>query len=89
MKKSYIAPESKLITISVSENIAISAGASEVGGAAIITFTEILENCRDLYTNLIAVTTTGTEFIDYYDNLTQLVEQTGNYKAWFDCFKRK
>ncbi|MBQ8783265.1 MAG: hypothetical protein IJZ57_05790 [Clostridia bacterium] len=89
MKKNYIAPESKLITISVSENIAISGGVSEVGGAAIITFTEGFDGCRELYTDLIGVQTTGTNFIDYYDELQRLVGETGNYKAWFDCFKRK
>ena len=88
MKKNYITPESKLITISVSENIAISGGVAEVGGAAVIQFTEAFDGCRELYTDLIGVTTNGTEFIDYYDNLLQLVEETGNYKAWFDCFRR-
>ncbi len=89
MKKDYIVPESKLIAISVSENIAISGGVSEVGGAAIITFTEVLDGCRSLYTDLIEVKTNGPDFIDYYDELQRLVGETGNYKAWFDCFKRK
>lgn len=89
MKKDYIVPESRLIAISVNENIAVSGGISEVGGAAIITFTEIFDGCRELYTNLISVKTNGTEFIDYYDDLEQQVNDTKVFQAWFDCFKRK
>lgn len=89
MKKSYIAPESRLITISMAENIAYSSGVDEVGGTISILFTESIDGCRDKYTDLIGVTTSGTDFLDYYEDLNRLVNETKLYQAWFDCFKRR
>ena len=89
MKKSYVAPESRLITVSLAENIAYSSGIDEVGGTITIMFTEGFDGCRSRYTDLIDVKTTGTDFMDYYVDLEQLVRDTGIYQAWFDCFRKR
>lgn len=89
MKKSYVAPESRLITISLDENIAYSSGVDEVGGTISILFTDEIDGCRGKYTDLIEVKTAGTDFLDYYDDFNNLVASTQNFMAWFNCFKRK
>ncbi len=89
MKKSYVVPESRLIAVSLAENIAYSTGVDEVGGTISIMFTEGFDGCREKYTDLIGVRTTGTDFMDYYADLEQLVRETGKYQAWFDCFKKR
>ncbi len=89
MKKSYIAPESRLITVSLAENIAYSSGVDEVGGTISILFTDGMDGCRGKYTDLIEVKTTGTDFLDYYEDLNTLVNETKIYQAWFDCFRRR
>lgn len=89
MKKKYVVPESKLIAINIEESIAVSGGVDEVGGMAVIQFTEMLDGCRKYYTGLAEVKTSGTDFLDYYDDFNNLVAQTQNFMAWFNCFKRK
>ncbi len=89
MKKSYIAPESRLIKVSLAENIAYSSGVDEVGGTISILFTDRIDGCRGKYTDLIEVKTTGTDFLDYYEDLNTLVNETKIYQAWFDCFRRR
>ena len=70
-------------------NTAVSGGVDEVGGMAVIQFTDMLDGCRKYYTGLAEVKTTGTDFLDYYDDFNNLVAQTQNFMAWFNCFKRK
>lgn len=89
MKKNYVVPESKLIAVNMSERIAVSGGVSEVGGFAVIQFTQNFDGCRDLYTGLAQVTTNGTDFVDYYNDLMHQVETTLNYEAYFKCFRRQ
>ncbi len=89
MKKSYVAPESRLIAVSLAENIAYSSGVDEVGGTITIMFTEGFDGCRERYTDLIEVKTNGTDFMDYYHDLEQLVRETGVFQAWFDCFRKR
>ncbi len=85
MKKSYVPPESKLIAININENIAYS-GEDEVDAMAGIHFTIEIDGCREMYTNIAPVTTTGTKFMDYYNDLRYQVETNGMFEAWFRCF---
>ncbi len=87
MKKAYVVPESKLIAFNINESIAYS-GEDEVDGMATIHFTADIDDCRELYTGLAPVTTTGTMFSDYYADLIYQVETNGMYEAYFRCFKR-
>lgn len=89
MKKNYIAPESKLIVVNLNENIAYSSGIDEIGGTVSILFTESFDGCRDKYTDMLGVETSGTGFLDYYEDLNRLVEKTMMYEAYWKCFKRK
>ena len=89
MKKSYIAPESKLIVVNLNENIAYSSGIDEVGGTVTILFTEDFDGCRGKYTGMLGVTTSGTDFLDYYEDLNTQVGNTMNFEAYWKCFKRK
>ncbi|MBP3441541.1 MAG: hypothetical protein J6L62_01930 [Clostridia bacterium] len=89
MKKKYVVPESKLIAINLNESIAISGGVDEVGGMAVIQFTEALDGCRKYYTGLAEVKTQGTNFLDYYDDLMLQVETHGLFEAYFRCFRRQ
>lgn len=87
MKKEYVAPESKLFAINMSENIAISGGLSEVEGGAVIKFTQLVDGCREFYTgdSTAPVKVTGSNFLDYYDELVGY----NNLSAYFSCFKYK
>ena len=54
MKKKYVAPESALLTLNFSENIAasssIESGGTSMEGGMIIEFTQMMDGCRDFYT---------------------------------------
>jgi len=54
MKKTYVAPESKLFALKLNENIAdsVNQGEDVVQGLFIISFTQSANPCRDLYTNI-------------------------------------
>ena len=89
MKKKYVAPESKLIALNITESIAASGGMSEIGGMAVIKFHSGQDGCRELYTNRLAVSDHlkgGANFIDYYNDFQMLVQQTGMFEASFYCF---
>ncbi len=86
MRKAYVTPESKLVAININESIAYS-GQDEVDGMASINFTVDIDDCRELYTNSAPVTTTGTKFMDYYNDLMNQVELNGMYEAYFNCFR--
>ena len=87
MKKKYIKPESKLIVLNLNESIAASGGISEVGGAAVIQFSSMIDGCRQLYSNTIPVITNGNDFIDYYNDLMTQVQNSGMFEAYFRCFR--
>lgn len=86
MKKKYVVPESRLFAINLSESIAVSGGTSEVSGSAVIQFTEGMDGCREIYTGTpgAKVETTGTGFIDYYNELLGYGSE-----AYFNCFRYK
>lgn len=86
MKKKYVKPQCHLFVVNFKENIAASGGLSEVSGAAVITFTHAVDGCRGLYSgnNLAPVTTKGTSFSDYYNELL-----TYGAETYFNCFKYK
>ncbi len=85
MKKKYVAPESRLFAINLSESIAASGGISEISGAAVIKFTQLVDGCRGYYTgdNTAPVKATGSSFIDYYNELLSY----NNFYAYFNCFR--
>lgn len=85
MKKGYIKPESRLLVFNIKENIAASGyGNSEISGAAVIRFTQVIDGCRGFYSGVQSakVTTPGNSFSDYY---TELVEYGAD--VYFSCFK--
>lgn len=85
MKKQYIAPESKLISINLSEGIAaVSGGISEVSGSAVIRFTHDADGCRGRYTGVesAVVDQSIDKFSDYYDQLL-----TYGAEVYFNCFR--
>lgn len=89
MKKEYVAPESKLIAINLKESIAISGGADSVEGSASITFSSMMDGCRDFYTKVVPVEANGTTFMDYYNDFRTKVEEKNNLEylsAWFSCY---
>lgn len=92
MKKKYIVPESKLIAINLNESIAISGGIDSVEGSASITFSSQRDGCRDFYTKVVKVKTSGTSFIDYYTDFRGQVEQNMTdmtyLGAWFSCYNQ-
>lgn len=74
MKKTYVAPESKLFVLKLDENIAdsVSQGEDEISGLFIISFTQNDNPCRGLYTNTPgAICSLGFEatFAEYYAQL--------------------
>lgn len=85
MKKEYIVPESKLITINLNEGIAaVSGGISEVSGAAVIRFTHEIDGCRGYYSGVMSaeVKTTGNSFMSYYNELMAY-----GAEVYFNCFR--
>ena len=60
MKKKYVAPASALLTLNFSENIAASSsmesGGDSLSGSGTILFTQYVDDCRGLYTNISPVT---------------------------------
>lgn len=85
MKKQYIAPESKLITINLNEGIAaLSGGVSEVSGSAVIRFTHNIDGCRGRYTGIESaeVDQSLSSFGDYYNQLL-----TYGAEVYFSCFR--
>lgn len=85
MKKKYIIPESKLIVINLNEGIAaVSGGSSEISGSAVIKFTQYVDGCRGIYTDVDGATvdSSNTTFMDYYEQLL-------GYGAdvYFNCFR--
>lgn len=84
MKKEYVVPESRLISINIRESIAIaSGGISQVEGAAVIKFTHETDGCRGYYTGVTSapVKQTSDKFLDYYDELRKY-----GMEAYFSCF---
>lgn len=74
MKKTYVAPESKLFALKLNENIAdsVEQGNDEVSGMFVISFTESSNPCRGLYTGVPnMINTLGMEapFASYYAQL--------------------
>lgn len=74
MKKTYVAPESKLFALKLNENIAdsVEQGEDSVQGMFIISFTQTTSPCRGIYTGVDgAKNTLGMEanFSDYYAQL--------------------
>lgn len=90
MKKKYVVPESKLIAINLEESIAISGGVDSVEGSASITFSSQKDGCRDFYTRFVPVQSTGTGFLDYYNDFrNQVNSNMANIEyltAWFSCY---
>ena len=85
MKKKDIAPESKLITINLTEGIAAaSGGISEVSGSAVIRFTQGTDGCRGLYTGIEGATVDKniTTFMGYYEELMSY-----GADVYFSCFR--
>lgn len=85
MKKQYIAPESKLISINLNEGIAaVSGGISEISGSAIIRFTHGVDGCRGCYTGIetAIVDPSIDNFADYYNQLL-----TYGADVYFSCFR--
>ena len=77
MKKKYVAPESALLTLNFSENIAASSlSEDQVQGMGIIKFSQISDGCRKYYTNHeeAPVSAIGNSFWDYYNDM-----QANNY----------
>lgn len=93
MKKKYIAPDSELFAINISENIA---GSDSVGGDSIsssiqIKFTHSVSPCRDYYTGDTSAPVTvpyGSDALVYYDELYNYVETNMNYGLYFRCFSK-
>ncbi len=74
MKKTYVAPESKLFVLKLSENIAdsITQGDDLISGLFVITFTQNETPCRGLYSGIPgAICDLGMEatFAQYYAQL--------------------
>lgn len=89
MKKKYVAPVSKLITLNLDESIAISGGVDEVGGMSVIRFYANVDGCRQLYTERLPVSEglqSGGDFMDYYNEFLNLVSQNAAFEAYFYCF---
>ncbi len=85
MKKTYIAPESKMIAINLNEGIAaVSGGISEVSGSAVIKFTHDTDGCRGRYTGVESakVDPTITTFSGYYEQML-----TYGADVYFNCFR--
>lgn len=84
MKKKYIVPESRLFAINMSESIAISGGASEISGSAVIQFYEGFDGCRGIYTETPGATVdpNAETFFDYYQDL-----QKYGADVYFKCFR--
>lgn len=84
MKKKYIVPESRLFALNLNENIAISGGASEISGSAVIKFTQIVDNCRGIYTGdeSAPVNPNNSTFSDYYNELLNF-----GANVYFNCFR--
>lgn len=87
MKAKYVAPESRLLALNMSESIAASGGISEVSGSAIITFTQVIDGCRGYHSGdqTAPVTATSSNFIDYYNEL----KSYNNPMVYFNCFSYK
>lgn len=84
MKKKYIVPESKLFAVNLNENIAISGGASEISGSAVIRFKEVVDNCRGIYTDIQGATVSEglSSFLEYYNELL-----TKGAEVYYNCFR--
>lgn len=83
MKKTYVAPESKLYALKLNENIAdsVEQGEDEVTGMFIISFKQDENPCRGLYTGVDgAKNTLGMEatFSQYYAQL----QSYGKAELW-------
>ena len=94
MKKPYVVPESRLFAINLNENIAASGqiynGDDQISASAVIKFTQGMEPCRDVYTDLIDVSPEvkgQSSFLAYYNDLSSLVEKSGKFEAFYRCFK--
>ena len=95
MKKTYVVPESRLFSINLNENIAASdqiynSGDDLITATAVITFTHGTDPCREVYTDIIPVSESvkgSTSFLQYYNDLSTQVGDTGKYEAYFKCFK--
>lgn len=93
MRKKYIAPDSELFAINISENIA---GSDSVGGDSIsssiqIKFTHSVSPCRDYYTGDTTAKVNvdyGSDALVYYDELYSYVKQNQNYAMYFRCFSK-
>lgn len=93
MKKKYIAPDSRLFAINISENIA---GSDTIGGDSIsssiqIKFTHSVSPCRDYYTGDTTAKVTvdyGSDPMVYYNELYDYVEKNMNYGLYFRCFSK-
>ncbi len=85
MKKKYITPESNLIVINLNEGIAVvSGGISEISGSAIIKFTQQMDGCRGLYTDVAGavVDPSKTTFMEYYEEMLSY-----GADVYFNCFR--
>lgn len=90
MKEMYIAPESRLYAINISENIAGSSaeegGGDAVQGNAVIKFSQVVSGCRAYYTDdTTSPVTANGEFGDYFNELNNL----GKPMTYWNCFKWK
>jgi hypothetical protein len=86
MKKKYVAPESALLTLNFSENIAAS-GISETvisgGGSISFTHSDSINDCRKYYTGDMTaeVDETCSTFQDYWTNIRE-----NKYEAIWWCY---
>lgn len=83
MKKTYVKPQSKLFSLKMKENIAVSTPVEdEITDTFVISFTQNIEPCRKLYTGLESAPNTlgdNAPFMEYFYQLQAL-------GAWA-CFK--
>ena len=96
MKKPYVAPESYLFSINLSENIAASDllynGDDEISATAVIKFTSGMDPCREVYTERVPVSPEvlgSSSFLAYYNDLSGQVSSgvENGLAAYFNCFK--
>ncbi len=88
MKKSYVAPKSKLFALKMNENIADSVNQGEdiVQDFLIILFTQHTDPCRGVYTGVESAPNTlgnNATFGEYFDQLSSYAGAT----LW-NCIKR-
>ena len=91
MKKTYVKPESSLMTLNFEESI-VASGGDMITANAMIKFTQADNGCRGLYSGQQDAPVSDyvrqyNDFQLYYDELAGIVEKTGNYFIWFNCFK--